>query len=175
MSFSILWVLCRHLTSLMSLMLCRWVPVMFWAVLIICCRTFLSWALHTVFPVNSSQENWAFLCWPAPAVPTLRASPCSSVGEGRIKSVSLYFKFFPSLHHGSYSHFNQRSLYLPTIDGQTLISTSHISQPSPQVRRILSCGPHESSPLYQALILPHWLSHSEKATPPCHCGWANIK
>ena len=34
LSFCILLALCRHLTSPVSLMLCKWVPVMFWAVLI---------------------------------------------------------------------------------------------------------------------------------------------
>lgn len=43
-----------------------------------------------------------------------------------MRSISPYFKFSPSLLHSSGSHFNQRSLYLPTIDGQTLISISHV-------------------------------------------------
>ncbi len=45
------WVLHRHLTTPISLMLCRWVPMMFWAVLITRCRTLLSWAVHKPFVV----------------------------------------------------------------------------------------------------------------------------
>ena len=38
MSFSMLWTLCRHLKSPISLMLCQWVPVIFVAVLITRCN-----------------------------------------------------------------------------------------------------------------------------------------
>ena len=46
MTFCILWDLCRHLTLPMSMIFCRWLPVMFWEVLTTCCRSFLCWAVH---------------------------------------------------------------------------------------------------------------------------------
>ena len=46
LSYIILWALCRHLTSPIALMLCRWVPMIFWPVLLIRCRDFLSWTVH---------------------------------------------------------------------------------------------------------------------------------
>lgn len=47
----------RHLTSRMSLMPRRWIPVMFWMVLITLCGAVLSWAVHKpcqfgMFPVR---------------------------------------------------------------------------------------------------------------------------
>ncbi len=44
--FSFFWALCCHLTSPMSLILCGWVPLMLWEVLITHCRAFLSGATH---------------------------------------------------------------------------------------------------------------------------------
>ncbi len=46
LSLYILWALCRHFTSLISLMLSRLVPMTFWAVLITWGRALLSWAGH---------------------------------------------------------------------------------------------------------------------------------
>ena len=42
LSFSMLWIVGRHLTSPISVMLCKWVPMMFWVVLITHSGTFLS-------------------------------------------------------------------------------------------------------------------------------------
>ncbi len=46
LSFCILWALHRHLSSLISLMVGKWVPVIFCAILITHCRVLLSWAMH---------------------------------------------------------------------------------------------------------------------------------
>ncbi len=61
-----------------------------------------------------------------------------------MKSASLYFKFSPSLLHSHNSHFNQRSLYLPTIDGQTLISISHVA---PTSRSAAHCPTDHMNPV----------------------------
>ena len=55
--FSILWALCRHLTSVLSLMLLRWVPMMLWTVLIARYRDLMSLTVHephqfVMFPVR---------------------------------------------------------------------------------------------------------------------------
>lgn len=56
LSLRVIWALCRHLISLISLMLSNRVSMMFWAVLISHCRAFRSWAVHIpcqfVFPVR---------------------------------------------------------------------------------------------------------------------------
>ena len=44
--FSVLWALSRHVTSLLSLMLFRWVPMMLWAVLIAHYRDLMFSAVH---------------------------------------------------------------------------------------------------------------------------------
>lgn len=50
LSFNILWGLCLHLTSMISLMLSRWVQTMFWVVLLRAyCSALLSWATHKPF------------------------------------------------------------------------------------------------------------------------------
>ena len=61
--------LCRHLTSSMSLTLCWWMPMMCWAVLITRCRASWSWAVHepcqfvrTVSIVPRVDENFTGKC-----------------------------------------------------------------------------------------------------------------
>lgn len=82
----------------------------------------------------------------APAVSSqyIQASPRSCVGGERMKSGSLYFKFSPSLLHSRDSHFNQRSLYFSTIDGQTLISISHVA---PTSRSAAHCPADHMNPV----------------------------
>ncbi len=50
-SFHILWALRKHITSPMCLMLCRWVPMMFCAVLIACCFN----SLPVLTPISSCR------------------------------------------------------------------------------------------------------------------------
>lgn len=60
LSFNIHWALGRHLTSPISMKLGKWVPVMFWVVLITCCRALLSWAIHIPYQYVPSQD--VFYC-----------------------------------------------------------------------------------------------------------------
>lgn len=69
-----LWALCRHLTLLISLMLSKCAPMMFWVVLITHCRALLSWAM---------QETWQFVMFPVRMLesPTLINPQTLSVGR----------------------------------------------------------------------------------------------
>ncbi len=62
LSFSILQTLCMLSIPLISIMLGRWVPMMFWVVLITHCRALLSWAVHKPRQSFNICSQDAFYC-----------------------------------------------------------------------------------------------------------------
>ena len=67
LSFSILSTMCRHLTTLMSLIICRWFQSCSDLVLSPHCRTFLSWAAHkpwqfAMFSVKMCYVLYVWCC-----------------------------------------------------------------------------------------------------------------